>query len=62
LEAQAVARSAPRKVARQAEQQAELSWRLRLAHLAVAPEQQEPLQAERCWLRVFLPAQPVQLR
>lgn len=63
LEAQAVARLAPQTAARQAEQQAEPSWRLRLAHLAIAPEQPEPpLVAARRWLQVFLLARPAQLQ
>jgi hypothetical protein len=58
LEAQAVARLAQQKV-RQAERQLEQWW---LAHLAVAREQSEPLQVERCWPRVFLLERPAQLQ
>ena len=61
LEAQAVARLAQQKAARQAERQPELSRRL--ARLAVAPEQPElPQSAARCWLRVSLLARPAQLQ
>ena len=49
LEAQAVARLAPRRAARQAEPQPEPSWRLRPPHLAISPEQPEPpLVAAQC--------------
>jgi hypothetical protein len=58
-EAQAVAQLAPQTAARQAGRQPELSWRL--AHLAVALAQPEPVQAERCWPRVFLLERPAQL-
>jgi hypothetical protein len=60
LEAQVVAQLAPQTVARQAELQPELSRRL--ARLAVAREQPEPVQAERCWPRVFLLERPAQLQ
>jgi hypothetical protein len=60
LEEQAVARLAPQKAARPAELQPELSRRL--ARLAVAREQSELLQAERCWPRVSLLARPAHLQ
>jgi hypothetical protein len=60
LEAQVVAQLVPQTAARQAELQPELSWRL--AHLAVALAQPEPVQAERCWPRVFLLERPAQLQ
>jgi hypothetical protein len=59
-EAQAVARLAPQKAVLPAGRQPELSWRL--AHLAVALAQPEPVQGARCWPRVFLLERPAQLQ
>ncbi|HEV2445019.1 MAG TPA: hypothetical protein VGS58_03825 [Candidatus Sulfopaludibacter sp.] len=55
-----MARAAQQKARRQAERQLELQWRL--ANLAVAPEQPEPLQAARCWMQVSLQERRARLK